>query len=102
MVIAPAVKAVAYVLLLMSPYVPGVPLQAASYVIRLGWPTQAKVRGAHGAGSRTGGSVFVGERNSNITMNIYTHAISSKKRRAQSKVVETIEGNSYGQKTRMD
>jgi integrase len=28
--------------------------------------------------------------NSNITMNIYTHAISSKKRRAQSKVVEMI------------
>jgi len=25
--------------------------------------------------------------NSNITMNIYTHAVSSKKRRAQSKVV---------------
>lgn len=28
--------------------------------------------------------------NSNITMNIYTHAVSSKKRRAQSKVVEMI------------
>jgi len=33
--------------------------------------------------------------NSNITMNIYTHAVSSKKRRAQTKVVEMIlpEGN---------
>ena len=28
--------------------------------------------------------------NSNITMNIYTHAVSSKKRRALSKVVEMI------------
>ena len=28
--------------------------------------------------------------NSNITMNIYTHAVSSKKRRAQSRVVEMI------------
>jgi hypothetical protein len=28
--------------------------------------------------------------NSNITMNIYTHAVSSKKRRAQPKVVEMI------------
>jgi len=28
--------------------------------------------------------------NSNITMNIYTHAVSSKKRRALSKVVEII------------
>jgi integrase len=28
--------------------------------------------------------------NSNITMNIYTHAVSSRKRRAQSKVVEMI------------
>jgi hypothetical protein len=28
--------------------------------------------------------------NSNITMNIYTHAVSSKKRRAQRKVVEMI------------
>jgi integrase len=28
--------------------------------------------------------------NSNITMNIYTHAVSTKKRRAQSKVVEMI------------
>jgi integrase len=28
--------------------------------------------------------------NSNITMNIYTHAVSSKKRQAQSKVVEMI------------
>jgi integrase len=28
--------------------------------------------------------------NSNITMIIYTHAVSSKKRRAQSKVVEMI------------
>ena len=28
--------------------------------------------------------------NSNITMNIYTHAVSSKKRRAQSLVVEMI------------
>jgi integrase len=28
--------------------------------------------------------------NSNITMNIYTYAASSKKRRAQSKVVEMI------------
>ncbi len=28
--------------------------------------------------------------NSNITMNIYTHAVSSKKRRAQQKVVEMI------------
>ena len=28
--------------------------------------------------------------NSNITMNIYTHAVSGKKRRAQSKVVEMI------------
>ena len=28
--------------------------------------------------------------NSNITMNIYTHAVRSKKRRAQSKVVEII------------
>ena len=28
--------------------------------------------------------------NSNVTMNIYTHAVSSKKRRAQSKVVEMI------------
>lgn len=28
--------------------------------------------------------------NSNITMNVYTHAVSSKKRRAQSKVVEMI------------
>jgi hypothetical protein len=28
--------------------------------------------------------------NSSITMNIYTHAVSSKKRRAQSKVVEMI------------
>ncbi|MGH9529426.1 MAG: tyrosine-type recombinase/integrase [Terriglobales bacterium] len=28
--------------------------------------------------------------NSNITMNIYTHAVSHKKRRAQSKVVEMI------------
>jgi hypothetical protein len=28
--------------------------------------------------------------NSNITLNIYTHAISSKKRRAQSNVVEMI------------
>ena len=28
--------------------------------------------------------------NSNITMNIYTHAVSNKKRRAQSKVVEMI------------
>jgi integrase len=28
--------------------------------------------------------------NSNITMNIYTHAVSRKKRRAQSKVVEMI------------
>lgn len=33
--------------------------------------------------------------NSNITMNIYTHAVSCKKRRAQTKVVEMIlrEGN---------
>jgi len=33
--------------------------------------------------------------NSNITMNVYTHAVSSKKRRPQSKVVEMIlpEGN---------
>ncbi len=33
--------------------------------------------------------------NSNITMNIYTQAVSSKKRRAQTKVVEMIlrEGN---------
>ena len=30
--------------------------------------------------------------NSNITMNIYTHAVSSKKRRALSKVVEMILG----------
>ena len=29
--------------------------------------------------------------NSNITMNIYTHAVSSKKRRALSKVVEMIQ-----------
>jgi hypothetical protein len=28
--------------------------------------------------------------NSNITMNIYTHAVSSKRRRAQCKVVEMI------------
>jgi integrase len=28
--------------------------------------------------------------NSNITMNFYTHAVGSKKRRAQSKVVEMI------------
>jgi len=28
--------------------------------------------------------------NSNITMNVYTHAVSSKKRRAQSRVVEMI------------
>ena len=28
--------------------------------------------------------------NSNITMNIYTHAVSSKKRRAQRKVVKMI------------
>jgi hypothetical protein len=28
--------------------------------------------------------------NSNITMNIYTHAVTSKKRRAQQKVVEMI------------
>ena len=28
--------------------------------------------------------------NSNITTNIYTHAVNSKKRRAQSKVVEMI------------
>jgi integrase len=28
--------------------------------------------------------------NSNITMNMYIHAVSSKKRRAQSKVVEMI------------
>ncbi|MGC1834929.1 MAG: hypothetical protein WA714_17850, partial [Candidatus Acidiferrales bacterium] len=28
--------------------------------------------------------------NCNITMNIYTHAVSSKKRRAQQKVVEMI------------
>jgi len=28
--------------------------------------------------------------NSNITMNIYTHAVSSKKRRDQSRVVEMI------------
>jgi hypothetical protein len=28
--------------------------------------------------------------NSNITMNIYTHSVSSKKRRAQSRVVEMI------------
>jgi hypothetical protein len=33
--------------------------------------------------------------NSNITMNIYTHAGSSKKRQAQSKVVEMIRG--FGQ-----
>jgi hypothetical protein len=36
-----------------------------------------------------GGMAF-SEANSNITMNIYTHAVSSKKRRAQSKVVEMI------------
>jgi integrase len=36
--------------------------------------------------------------NSNITMNIYTHAVSSKKRRAQQKVVEMIlpEGRNAG------
>jgi len=32
-----------------------------SDVTRLGWPAQAEVRGAHGAGSRTAGSVFVSE-----------------------------------------
>jgi integrase len=30
---------------------------------------------------------------SNITMNIYTHAVSSKKRQAQSKVMEMIRGS---------
>jgi hypothetical protein len=33
--------------------------------------------------------------NSNITMNIYTRAVSSKKRQAQNKVVEMIRG--FGQ-----
>ena len=33
---------------------------------------------------------LMGHANSNITMNIYTHAVSSKKRRALSKVVEMI------------
>ena len=31
--------------------------------------------------------------NSNITMNMYAHALSSKKRRAQSKAVEMIRGS---------
>jgi hypothetical protein len=31
--------------------------------------------------------------NSNIIMNIYTHAVSSKKRQAQSKVVKMIRGS---------
>jgi hypothetical protein len=38
--------------------------------------------------------------NSNITMNIYTHAGSSKKRQAQSKVVEMIRG--FGQSKAAD
>ena len=36
--------------------------------------------------------------NSNITMHIYTHAVSSKKRQAQSKVVEMIRGSQKRQR----
>jgi hypothetical protein len=38
--------------------------------------------------------------NSNITMHIYTHAVSSKKRQAQSKVVEMIRGSQKRQSRR--
>jgi integrase len=38
--------------------------------------------------------------NGNITMNIYTHAVTSKKRQPQSKVVEMIRGSQKRQSRR--